>query len=64
MIGVVIGVASTQFTLWLAWVIGRLWNRGTMARALRIEFPDAVEHVTRRGMERRGIGRDEAERGR
>ena len=33
-----------------------------MARPLRIELPDAVYHVTRRGLEHRAIVRDDANR--
>jgi REP element-mobilizing transposase RayT len=33
-----------------------------MARPLRIEFPDAIHHVTSRGNERRDIFRDDADR--
>ena len=35
-----------------------------MARPLRIHYPDAVYHVTGRGLERRGIVRDDDDRGR
>ena len=35
-----------------------------MARPLRIEFPDGLYHVTSRGLERRAIVRDDADRGR
>ena len=33
-----------------------------MARAMRIEFPDAVYHISSRGNERRDIFRDDADR--
>jgi REP element-mobilizing transposase RayT len=33
-----------------------------MARPLRIEFPDAIHHVTSRGNERRDIFRDDVDR--
>ncbi len=34
-----------------------------MARAMRIEFPGAVLHITSRGNERREIFRDDLDRG-
>jgi len=33
-----------------------------MARPLRVEFPDAIYHVTHRGLERRDIVRDDRDR--
>jgi putative transposase len=35
-----------------------------MARPLRIQYPDAVYHVTRRGNEKRNIRRDDTDRSR
>jgi putative transposase len=37
-------------------------NLLTMARPLRIEFPDAIHHITARGNERRNIFRDDIDR--
>ena len=49
---------------WLTLAVGCAYGVTDIARKLRVEFEGAIYHVTIRGVERRWIFRDDADRAR